>query len=652
MFSDEDIQDLYRLMPPGKADLYDSSNDSSDEHSDDLCSLLPGYKEVDLVTARDAMHRFEQLTHSSLDRVSVTSSLRELNLRHEADVVKLAKLSSAFVLLSAQNSNIITKSERDGLEQKLRTLVATQIVSKATFSQENDISIDSIDALTESIERGIQDDLLKVDGHLIGKDYHFSLMEIMKQRLNEARKEAIPVVFTSETVQGCPMWYVSSRLKWLLKVSYMESQFRAETSNDSIRCIPKSSVVQKRDAAIARLQSGDTPNIDMHTFSKDFGELYPTRTDAQDHLLTLPNISLVKPTAISKTWLFKFGEECVRFLGVNGYVDFTTNIRDCFPAECQKELYDTVEQQITSDYEQQAMGKLHRIGDFLSTDTTYNRERDVLLDMAKTHASKQWGSFKEFPDKDMKFHIAEVTSMISSDKSLLSVMIREKSVEKAVDEQYWSEISTLEAKNEAEFANFWNDRVVSRVRIYSEGLKFIEDAKLRDQLTDMLLTYLQKELLADSISKARSQGLVLSRKTRKNLSRFESTLKPSTTDISGAVTAVEKFSKKQGIPELDMDSLRKAKGVLIGDMARKMQKKQTDGPLLFLTLVIVLLAKQQEAAGVVYATGKFAPKLMKELKPWLTVERYEQLDMWKEGAKAGTLTADDKEEMKRLAGEA
>lgn len=90
-----------------------------------------------------------------------------------------------------------------------------------------------------------------------------------------------------------------------------------------------------------------------------------------------------------------------------------------------------------------------------------------------------------------------------------------------------------------------------------------------------------------------------------------------------------------------------SKATMLGDMARRMQKqRKSDGPLLFLTLVVFLFAKHN--AGVVYATGKFAPKLLRHLKPKLNKEQYAQLEAWKEAARAGTLSAEDRDGMKKM----
>jgi hypothetical protein len=88
---------------------------------------------------------------------------------------------------------------------------------------------------------------------------------------------------------------------------------------------------------------------------------------------------------------------------------------------------------------------------------------------------------------------------------------------------------------------------------------------------------------------------------------------------------------------------------MLDDMLRRFKKqKASDGPVLFLTLVVVLFAKQHD--GVVYATGKFAPKLLKLLKGKLEDEQYEQVERWKEAAKTNSLTAEDKAAMAKMAG--
>lgn len=219
-----------------------------------------------------------------------------------------------------------------------------------------------------------------------------------------------------------------------------------------------------------------------------------------------------------------------------------------------------------------------------------------------------------------------------------------------MEEAYWTEIARLEAENEAAFSKFWTERVVSRVSNYTAGLKVLSDAKLADQLSELLASYLKKELIPDSITKAISKDLLRSRKTKKQVQKLETALqKVSAADLTGTLSVMDKFRQKQGVQDFDAATLAATKQILVSDLVRRMQR-QSDGPALFLLLVIVLLAKYSD--GVVYATGKFAPKLMKLLKPSLPDGEYKQLDDWKNKAKSAALGKEDVEGMKRSARDA
>lgn len=281
------------------------------------------------------------------------------------------------------------------------------------------------------------------------------------------------------------------------------------------------------------------------------------------------------------------------------------------------------------------------------SEDSYSRHRGILLDLAKADASSQWHRIKEDPKGDTKYSLSNTFYQILEDNPVLQNLVKERTLERAIDDAFLARISELEKQNETEFADYWTDRVVARVAIYSEGLDTIEDQKLQDQLSDLLAQYIQTDLVPDAVSKATSQGLMLSRKTRKNVQRLESALKSGNTAVAALTASIDKFNKKQAIDTPQDSILESSKAAMLGDMARRMQKqKRSDGPLLFLTLVVFLFAKHN--AGVVYATGKFAPKLLKQLKPVLDTEQYAQLEAWKEAARSSSLSAEDRDGMKRM----
>lgn len=292
--------------------------------------------------------------------------------------------------------------------------------------------------------------------------------------------------------------------------------------------------------------------------------------------------------------------------------------------------------------------ELHRVAEYWLTEDGYASHKDKLLSHAAANAQLQWQETSNSPEKEIKFAMSNITTKIDSHESVLHALAQEKSTEKAIQEHFWNTVSEQQAQNEADFATFWNERVVSRTRIYNEGLGGVKDDKLLAQLAEVFASYAQKELVPDVISKAHSQGLVVSQKTRKNIQKLSSRLDAEKMDAATIMTALDKFNKKQSIESPGDSWLEESRKAMVLDMIRRMQKqKKSDGPVLFLTLVVLLFAKHHP--GVVYATGKFAPKLLKQLKGVLEPDQYEQLEKWKEAAKTGTLSAEDREEMKKMA---
>lgn len=306
-----------------------------------------------------------------------------------------------------------------------------------------------------------------------------------------------------------------------------------------------------------------------------------------------------------------------------------------------------------ASYTQRTQGKVHRVASFILTAKKWDEQGDVISDLAEAQALRQWKAIQENQDKTPKPEIADVLTAIPPEKRLLRTIVEEmnKGSDLGLDFalSYWQEMDKLEAQNQIDFSKFWSERVLSKTHNYDQPLKAVEDTKLHDQLADLLSTHLQKELLVDAVAKARSQGHITARRTRANIRKLETVLKGGKLDLTGVLSAIEKFSSKQGVPEAEPTRLEEAKATLVHDMVRRMHKPKTDGPLLFLTLIIVLFARHYP--GVLYATGKFAPKLLKQLKSKLSVDAYEQLDKWKELAKSGALTTEDREAMIRMAEE-
>jgi len=96
--------------------------------------------------------------------------------------------------------------------------------------------------------------------------------------------------------------------------------------------------------------------------------------------------------------------------------------------------------------------------------------------------------------------------------------------------------------------------------------------------------------------------------------------------------------------------ISQARNQQLKELVEKMAN-DLDGPRLFLSTIIVLFSSKY-GKGLLYATGKFAPRLLKVLKVSLDDEQVKSLERIKDAVKAGTVSEGDRVEMRSIAAEA
>lgn len=571
-------------------------------------------------------------------RHTVASLGRTLDV--DADIIaELVRAYPHLALLTENELAVIPKRQRDLLNERLQGRLINSFVHLPTLIRSEDISRQSVGALIRSVEG----DASEINDGLLSAKYEQTLSATVRNYLDRALQDLEPVTLTSDSLEGQPpIWLIERVLQKLQQTPELASQFYINREVDAIHCIPKQAVIRRRDEAMSKLQSGEVTCLDSKAFAAEFSQLYASHAEAVQFLDNVPHTSLIYEYAVSDEWLAAIRDDACRDLDEVGFVDWETKLRRPIPQEVKYGVVKSVTRLITETYGSETL----RIQQYVLTSSKYTLERDVLFDFAKAQAVEQWQAMKETPDKDTKFQLSDLLAAIPPEQTLLRDLAQDNSVEPLLLERYSTEVSILESQNETEFGAFWNERVLVRVHTYSDGLEGVEEEKLRGQLAELLTAYLQKELLPDALAKAQLQGLVRSKKTRKNVQKLETALKAGKKDLGGVQSSLDKFGKKQDVQGVDDTSSAESKKIMVGDMIRRLQKPKTEGPLLFLTLVLVLFAKYQP--GVVYATGKFAPKLLKQLKPKLSAEEYERLENWKELAKTGALSSSDKEAMRQM----
>jgi hypothetical protein len=595
-------------------------------------------------------------------------------------VLQLVRNHPKLALFSADGLSIITANERDALHGKLTSQLSSELVSKSDFIAQHDIHVKSLEVLLSNQE----EELLNLNGCVGSESYERRISEAISALLNQALKDVQlvglrnthlhlkanagirAVIINSENLPGSPpLWFISH----ILSQVQASSKFSIKKTETCITVIPNGLLEASRDGIINDLETGTLAYLDLKEPTQGFSELFPSLQDALSYLHSFPGIDVIDKFAVSQAWRAKVEEDCIRILEQEGCsLDVGEVIGSRLPERLRSTVAATVEKLIIAAFSENPGGpQITRVGDFLLTDTRRDNAIDELSSYAQASATSQWESLKTDPSKpnDIKFSISSIELLIPQNHRVLHTLLLESSVKKVLDEAFSSTLNTLEAQNEHEFSDFWTARIFSRYHHYVSGLLTQNsDKKLWDQLADLFATYTYKDLLPDHLAKAKQQGLVLSRKSRKNVAKLEADLlgiekgevlgSEKGIKIPVLTRTIAQFMKRQSIPPPHPDTLAATKQSMLDDMRRDMQRrvekgKTSDGPVLFLLLVIILFAKHYN--GIVYATGKFAPKLLKYLKTDGKVgdDEHKKLEGWKEAAKTNTLSAEDREGMVKMA---
>jgi hypothetical protein len=204
-------------------------------------------------------------------------------------------------------------------------------------------------------------------------------------------------------------------------------------------------------------------------------------------------------------------------------------------------------------------------------------------------------------------------------------------------------LSELEKESDSQFAALWQSRVVDKARLHAQALAQLADEALRAQLEEVLQSYVASELVPSTITRAKSKGLLRGSRLKSRVAKLQTAVEKGPKD---ALSEVEKLNNQLGIEEYSKADLISRRDAYLKDMVALMMK-DGDAPRLFIRLIIVLLAREGE--GALYATGKFAPKLLKALKPHVDESDAAWLEQVKSSIKAGSVSDEMRQEMREKA---
>jgi hypothetical protein len=270
---------------------------------------------------------------------------------------------------------------------------------------------------------------------------------------------------------------------------------------------------------------------------------------------------------------------------------------------------------------------------------------------ARYLAQQRWDEGSEF--KLPWPLVREATSKIYSD--LDTQIVREILDQRRSEAEaaFLKHIQALQEDAMLKFTNAWKEKVLVRLQNYRAGVQSLGDLKLREELCSTLLDYTLKTLVPEFLQKCRSKTLIRGRSLERNVEKFQLALAGVSTGMgklkdpfASTMEAIDSFTKAIKVEALTDTELEERKALQLREMANNMRKDE-DGPRLFLTLVLVIHAVHKP--GIIYATGRYAPRLLKQSADFVHVEKYQRLQQMKEAAKSGGMTSEEKAEIRAMA---
>ncbi|KAF2488854.1 hypothetical protein BU16DRAFT_531902 [Lophium mytilinum] len=650
MFSPTDVQDLLCLFQPTTV-LGGSDHDGRISPM----SLLPSRSGKGFLVFTRVVQELERRLSKDIKRIDVSTISQELDVS-EAIVLRTLKESPFQALFSQDKRYILPDPDVRRMKQQLLDSTSRGLVPKSAFSFDNDLSPEATDVLvTEAGGALLQlEDPQSGRVHLTAVTYQDSLDNEIRIALQASQNAAKSTSLLSEHFVGAPpLWYTFQRAKHVSGRD-INLRGRVEMTESAVSYQPETYLVSMRDYTLEQLRTGAISHCNMEQFVETLPELYSDLSSIQVYFQKAlgDRGSFASRYATSQAWLEANRKSEVQRLVADGYSNVSSSIKANFPEEVEAGILRTETEQIVSSIEGPSTAtKVTAVSHYLFRDDYLQELTDFILDASREQAKTQWARLEQIPEQDCSLVRSEIFKEFPKNEKNQDLVIVLGAVfeenEGHAKAAFAEQIADLETQNETEFALFWSDRVVARLHVYRTGADAIADPKLRGQLLELLQTHAVKELIPESLARAQTKGLLRSKKTKKNASKFTTALK-SASDLPTISTSLDKFAKKQGIEAPTPEALAEKKSSQLKELIRGL-KKDGDGPRLFLTLMVLLLANRQ--AGIVYATGKFAPKLMKLLKESIGSVEYEQLEKWKDAVKAGSLTAEDKAQMRALAAE-
>ncbi|KAL1640594.1 hypothetical protein SLS58_006789 [Diplodia intermedia] len=669
MFSLDEMRELALAFPDAGSRAF--------SESDQEVRLLPSLSGDGFIRSDVLLQKLnEHIEAEGQGRLPLSQLATTFDIAKE-ELSALVRDPQAELLLSTDCQNVVSRAEAERLQEDLKELVQERVVYAAGVALANNLALESINkliAMNRYGAKGEDEDGPRLalypqttDPREVRKSIIFSppylegLVADAHAAFEDAQHSGVPESMPPDGV--LPTAFLQ------LIVDRLGTGFHGRMSigEGTVDFTPTSYLEQERDEKMDGLVDGTTSACALQWFVDLLPEQYPDISAAERYINTQHpgDILIFFDTAVSRAWHAKATDDLMETLSEKSFVNISDPFQDLSPDASHSaaaKAHAGILAAVRSEDEFSVVAEgtfpyLIRMDLFLAIQSAF-KER------VRAHAEHLWSNSHQLTDTELTSGLGDLPTILAPAMDelqlpppLLPILLR-CSCDGGARAVFNATLTRLEADADAGLAAFWLERVAARVELHAAATTetAIPDAKVRVQLLDLLREYVVKELVPDAASRAETKGLIRSARARRNVKKLLTVLKEQSPTLGGeqglaAVrSSLHKFAAKMDVPSVaDVEERKEA---YVRDMVRDMQK-DGDAPRLFLKLVVALWAKR--AGGVVYATGKFAPKLVKLMAKSEDEDGAEQvarLEALKDAVKAGSAGDEEKAEMRRMAAEA
>ncbi|KAE9989107.1 hypothetical protein EG328_000038 [Venturia inaequalis] len=580
---------------------------------------------------------------------------------------------------SKDGSSVFTRPKLKTIVEQLQSQADEIFVPATVFADESNMDRKDLIRLAEMSDKLAKEAPLQLlqsspSSESISYPYIHTLSLLLKikksltEKMSIAQAEAKPISWTFAEMTGlsknafCRL--AESLFPPIEETDPIKGDF--ESVEEGVRFVPHSYILRKVKHHAKEVARGDKPYCDLENLSTLYPKLLPDVQAAQEFVETAAcerdgapaKFHVISHYAIGNSFLNSIARIILEKLGDDRFTNTKPYLKT-FPRELHDEIRALLHNRTILYHRENGANKgdILSLGEWLILVALITDLVSAATRLGRTTAEEQWQTQSENPSHSPtlsppnfleKFHEESETPL-----ELLRhlwVIKRNESISVAAVTAFEKRIAELQEENQDLFTSLWTSRVVLKSSIHNAGLEALPAGLLKDQLSELLSSYIFQDLIPNTIKRARTKGLIRTPNLSKQISKLEAEIAPTKeTRKSSPQETLSKFAKKISLAPPSRAQIATAKKQHLGDMVLTMSKDK-DGPRLFLSLVIILCASKKD--GIIHATGKFAPKLLKAVKEELDEDLYKRVEEIKELVKLGEVDKAVRVEMRELAAKA